>query len=126
MNLITLPFNIKRWRKSLVHVIPNASGSSLKDKVLLYVKTGVIWLLHIALIFTLQVIFLFLFASSSYCFILFFKCLNKIKHRSNKWKRFGVRFFFCFFEGVSFGGVISFLCLLYRTHLQLPFLCFAA
>ena len=120
INLITLPFNIKRWRKSLAYITPNILGFSLKDKVLLYVKTGVFWLFHIILVFTLQVIFIWLFASCSYGFILF-KRVYVLNDTSNRWQRFGVWLRIIFFEGFCFSSVFYFLLLTLQNAPSIAF-----
>jgi hypothetical protein len=105
INLITLPFNIKRWQKTLANIIPDTLGYSLKDKVSLYSKIGIFIPFYVALLFILQVIFILLFAMSSYssvCLKHAFAKFYKLCNEQRSWM-----FIYCFFCFEGFCMIIT-------------------
>jgi hypothetical protein len=89
INLITLPVNVKRWKKSLARfshnfIAPSTLGSSLKGKILLYSKTGVFCSCYIVFIFIMQVILVLVFTVESYFFVMLLKPLTIVVHDRGK------------------------------------------
>ena len=81
--LITLPFNIKRWKRMLVHF--RAKKDDLKqksklNKIGVYGKKGACCLVNLVLVFLMQIIFLFLFTFECYSSI-FMKQVKSIIDR---------------------------------------------
>jgi hypothetical protein len=88
INLITLPVNVKRWKKSLARfshdfIAPGTLGSSVKGNILLYSKTGVFCLCYIVFIFIMQVIFVLLFTMESYSSLLL-RQITIVVHKSDQ------------------------------------------
>ena len=70
VNLITLPFNIKRWKTSLLtfsqHNTPQTVEYSVLKKALLHFKTGVLCLGYVFFIFIMNVGFILVFMLNCY------------------------------------------------------------
>ncbi len=91
ISLITLPFNIKRWKISLVRfyhkfIEPDTLGSSLRDKALLFSKTGVFCFFYIVFVIILQVIFVLSLMMDCY-YTLIKKLGARLYHASDQRRR---------------------------------------
>ena len=112
IGLITLPFNIKRWKILLVRfydkfIKPRTLGSSLKDKVLLFSKTVVFCLLNFVFVFMLQVVFVLLLIMECYCFVVLRRMARILYSRDQRRRHWTRVLAICLYEGICLGLTIK-------------------